>query len=304
MSQIIINAIIRAAELGLLAIGITMIFKILRFANFAHSEFAVLGAYLAYFFSVTVGLPLLWATVLAVPLTGLVAVLCDYALFARIRTSPGLVLLIAAMGLSLFLRNMVATLWGVDALSYKEAYAKSYMIFGGYITSTQIIIVIAASVAMILFHLLLTYTRFGKAMRAMSDNKELAKSRGIKVERVIKQVWFIVGCYAGLGGVLIALETLLAPEMGFNIMLPVFCAAILGGIGNIYGAMVGGLIIGLAENLLIAIDWSIPLTWIGLIDGAAFIYLSTGYKIAISFIILSVVLIFMPRGIMKGETGD
>ena len=116
-NQIILNSIIRGSQLGLLALGVTMIFAVLRFANFAHGEFAVVGAYLALLFSSTIGLPLLPAAIIAAGLTGLLAVCSDHLIFKKIRKAPGLVLLIAAMGLSITLRNIVSAIWGPDPLS-------------------------------------------------------------------------------------------------------------------------------------------------------------------------------------------
>jgi branched-subunit amino acid ABC-type transport system permease component len=303
-SQIILNSIIRGSQLGLLALGVTMIFAVLRFANFAHGEFAVVGAYLALLFSSTIGLPLLPAAIIAAGLTGLLAVCSDHLIFKKIRKAPGLVLLIAAMGLSMTLRNVVSGIWGPDPLSYEKALGKSFAIFGARITSTQIMILAVAVAAMVSFHILLHRTKLGKAMRALSDNTSLAQARGINVENIIRWVWFICGCYAGLGGILIALETLLWPELGFNILLAVFCAAILGGIGNVYGAVIGAMVLGFVENFGLFIDWSNLFSWFGLMEAGTFFQTPTGYKPAIAFITLVVVLIFRPTGILKGQKGD
>lgn len=303
-SQIIVNSIIRGSQLGLLALGVTMIFAVLRFANFAHGEFAVVGAYLALLFSSTLGLPLLPAAIIAAGLTGLLAVCSDHLIFKKIRKAPGLVLLIAAMGLSILLRNVVSGIWGPDPLSYEKALGKTFAIFGARITSTQIMILAVAVAAMVSFHILLHKTKLGKAMRALSDNTSLAQARGINVENIIRWVWFICGCYAGLGGILIALETLLWPELGFNILLAVFCAAILGGIGNVYGAVIGAMVLGFVENLGLFIDWSNLFSLFGLVEAGTFFQIPTGYKPAIAFITLVIVLIFRPTGILKGQKGD
>jgi branched-subunit amino acid ABC-type transport system permease component len=300
-SQIILNSIIRGSQLGLLAIGITMIFAILRFANFAHGEFAVVGAYLAFFFSVTLKLNFPISVVLAVGLTGLVGVLIDALIFRRLRETPGLILLIAAMGLSLTMRHIVSAVWGTDPLSYEGVLGRSYQILGARITSTQVFILAVVGLAVFGFHVLLHKTKLGKAMRALSDNSSLAQARGIDVEKIIKWVWFICASYAGLGGILIAWETLLWPELGFQILLPVFCAAILGGIGNVYGALIGAMAIGFAENLGLFLDWSKLVGFLGL---NRILQIPAGYKPAITFAILVIVLIFLPTGILKGQKGD
>ena len=207
--QIIVNTIILGSQLGLLALGLTMTFSILRFANFAHGELALAGAYLAYLFSVNLKVNILAASIIGVALTGLLAVLSDSLIFRKLRDAPVLALLIASLGLSLALRHIVSAIWGPDPLAYKQSLAKSYSIWGAYITSTQLIILFVAAAAMVSFHLLLHRTKLGKAMRALSDNRSLAQDRGIHVEGIITWVWFICGCYAGLGGILIALETAL-----------------------------------------------------------------------------------------------
>ncbi|MBW2122928.1 MAG: branched-chain amino acid ABC transporter permease, partial [Deltaproteobacteria bacterium] len=194
-TQIILNSIIRGSQLGLLAIGVTMIFAILRFANFAHGEFAVVGAYLAFLLSVTLGLNFFAAVVLAMGLTGAIGVLSDQLIFRRLREAGGLILLIASMGLSITLRHVVSAVWGTDPLSYRGALGKTYTFMGARITSTQLLILLVAGVAVFSFHLLLHKTRLGKAMRALSDNSSLAQARGIDVEKIIKWVWFICACY-------------------------------------------------------------------------------------------------------------
>ncbi len=303
IAQVIADTIVRAAELGLLALGVTMVFAVLRFANFAQGEFSIIGGYSALAL-VTAGLPLVPACLLAVCITGAVAVVCDRLLMRKIRKAPGLVLLIASIGLSIFLRHVVAAIWGVNALSFPAPQVSTHDIFGAFVTTLQMWIVVIAVAAMFVFHGFLFRTRFGKALRALSDNRELAEARGINVERMIPVLWFVVGAYAGLGGILIGLETILTPEMGYNTMLPVFCAAILGGIGSIYGAILGALIIAFAENALVTFDWSWPVSLFGLIPIDGPLYVPTGYKVAVSFVILVFALIFMPRGIMKGGTGD
>ena len=303
-TQIILNSIIRGSQLGLLAIGVTMIFGILRFANFAHGEFAVVGAYLAFFFSVTLKFNFFAAAVLAMGLTGLIGVLSDQLIFRRLRETGGLILLIASMGLSITLRHIVSAIWGTAPLSYEGVLGKIYTFLGARITSTQVLILLVAGVAVFSFHILLHKTRLGKAMRALSDNSSLAQARGIDVERIIKWVWFICACYAGLGGILIAWETLLWPELGFQILLSVFCAAILGGIGNVYGALVGAMLLGFAENVGLFFDWSKIIGFFGVFEIGRAIQIPTGYKYGITFAILVITLIFMPTGILEGQKGD
>jgi len=198
----------------------------------------------------------------------------------------------------------VSAIWGSDPLSYERVLGKTYNFLGARITSIQLLILVVAGAAVFFFYLLLHKTKLGKAMRALSDNSSLAQARGINVERIIIWVWFICACYAAIGGILIAWETLLWPELGFQMLLPVFCAAILGGIGNVYGALVGAMILGFAENVGLYVDWSKIIGLFGVFDISRPIQIPTGYKYAITFVILVIVLIFMPTGVLKGQKGD
>lgn len=301
LEQIILNTLIRGSEIASLAIGVTMLFSLLRFANFMHGELAALGAYFTYVFVAVFGLNIWVAVIFGAGLGGLVALGGDVAVFSRLRMSPGVVLLIASLGLSIFYRALISGVWGVEALTYSDELEKLYFVGDAVITHTQIIIVCVSFAAMAFFYLLLNHTQLGRAMRAMSDNMDLAKARGIAVERTIRWIWFIVGSYAALGGTLIAMDTQLTPEMGLHIILIVFAATILGGIGNVYGAVIGSFIIAFLENASLTIDWGFLLIPFG-IDGSLF--LPSGYKFAVSFVALIVILIIMPKGIMRGSEGD
>lgn len=304
VTQIVVNSVIRGSELALLAIGVTMIFNILKFANFAHGEFALLGAYFALFFSVTLGLNLYLAALISIVLTGLVGVYTNEFIFKRLRGMGGLTLMIAAMGLSIALRNGVRTVWGADPKRYQIGLGKCFSFWGGRVTSTQLLIMVISGLSMLAFHLLLHRTKFGKAMRATSDNIPLALASGINVEKVIVGVWFICTSLAAIGGILIGMDTLLWPEMGFGILLPVFCAAILGGIGNPYGAVLGAMVLGFVEHFGLFVNWTNVISLGGIFNIQREIYIPTGYKYAISFGVLIAVLIFRPSGILKGQKGD
>lgn len=301
LEQILINTLIRGSEIASLAIGVTMIFSLLRFANFMHGELAALGAYFTYIFVAAFGLNVWVAVFFGAGLGGLVALGGDIVVFRSIRKSPGVVLLIASLGLSILYRAFIAGVWGVEALVYTDKVEKLHFIGDAVITQTQIIIACVSFSAMSFFYLLLNHTQLGLAMRAMADNIDLAKARGINVERTIRWIWFIVGSYAALGGTLIAMDTQLTPDMGLHIILIVFAATILGGIGNVYGAVIGSFIIAFLENAILTIDWGFLFAPFGL-EGS--LYLPSGYKFAVSFIALIAILIILPKGIMKGSEGD
>jgi branched-subunit amino acid ABC-type transport system permease component len=300
IAQILINTMVRAAELGLLAIGLTMVFDILKFANFAHTDYAVLGALFAYVFNRILGLNLFLAIILAAFVTGWVGILIDQAIFKRLRKmgAKPVTLMIASMGTAIALRNLMRLIWSSHPKTYAIPLQKPLEILGARITRLQIGIIVVGLLSMIAFHLLLHRTTFGKALRAISDNTDLANACAIDSEKMIKQMWFLASAYGVIGGSMIAMEHLLYPRLGFDIIIPVFCATILGGIGNPYGAMLGALTLAFAENTVLALDLG-PLINLGGLFEVGSIQISTGYKPAISFMILIIVLLFKPTGILR-----
>lgn len=298
-SQILANGLVRGAELSLLAIGLTMVYDILGFANFAHTDFAVLGAFLAYSFNQVLGLNLLFSVTLAVPVVGLIGIGVDKAIFRPLRRKEAklVISMICSLGIAIALRNIVRLIWTSHTKRYAIPVLKPIEIFGARLTVIQIGIVLTGFLFMILFHLLLHRTKFGKVLRAISDNKVLASACAIDSEKMIQWMWFIACAYGVIGGAMIAMEHLLYPRLGFDIIIPVFCAAILGGIGNPYGAMLGALTLALAENIILCLDFSYLINLGGLFNVGP-IQISTGYKPAISFVILVVILLFKPTGIL------
>jgi branched-subunit amino acid ABC-type transport system permease component len=300
IAQILINTLVRAAELSLLAIGLTMVFDILKFANFAHTDYAVLGALIAYVFNRLLGLNLVLAIILAAFVTGGVGILIDQTIFKRLRKmgAQPVTLMITSMGAAIALRNLNRLIWSSHTKTYAIPLQRPLEILGARITPLQIGIILTGLVSMVIFHLLLHRTTFGKALRAISDNSDLANACAIDSEKMIKRMWFLASAYGVIGGSMIAMEHLLYPRLGFDIIIPVFCATILGGIGNPYGAMLGALTLAFAENLILALDLA-PLINLGGFFNVDSIQISTGYKPAISFMILIVVLLFKPTGILR-----
>jgi branched-subunit amino acid ABC-type transport system permease component len=299
--QILANSLIRAAELSLISLGLTMVYDILQFANFAHTEFAVVGVYLALFFNVTLGVDIVPAALLAVILTGLLGIGVDRAVFKRLRGSGRVTLMVTSLGVAIVLRNIIRAIWGPEPQNYTIGLQRPLTVAGVRITPVQISIITTAVVFMVAFHLLLHQTKLGKAMRAASDNAALAQASGIATERVIVWVWFIGTAFAAVGGILIGLETYVKPYMGFAIIIPVFCATILGGIGNPYGAMLGALVLGLAENVGLYVDFGRLLNLGGLLHFFGELRIPTGYKAAISFAMLIGILLIRPAGILGGS---
>lgn len=272
------------------AIGLTLTFGILRFANFAHGETMTLGAYFAWSLVQITG----WHPVAVLPvamvLTVLVALGIDRGFYKPFRSSPTIILVIASFGMMLMVRSVVQLIWGVQIKTIMPGIQMPVVLFDWLrISPKHVIIIAAATVLMFAVHYLLTYTKIGKAMRAMSDSPELARLTGINTEAVIRATWIIGAALAAAAGVLLALDTHVQTMMGFKLLLPVFAATILGGIGRPYGAVAGGLVIGMAEELS-----SYP--WIGTEP-----LLNPGYKAGVAFAIMVAMLIWRPSGLFRGK---
>lgn len=281
IAQLAVNGLVLGCIIALMAIGLTMTYKILNFANFAHGDLVALGAYLAFLFNVTVGANLILAILLSVIISACLGICLDKAIWKPLRDKRAgkITLIIASVGLAMFLRNLIVLIWGGGTRNYDQPVREGFEFLGAVITMNQIMVIVVAIVLMFLVYFILQRTKMGKAMRALSDNTDLARVSGINVDRVILWTWVIGMSLAAVGGVMYAMVTTIRPEMGWFLLLPMFAAVILGGIGNPYGAMLGGIIIGLAQELSTAV---IP----------------TEYKLLVSFVVLIVLLLIKPQGIL------
>lgn len=278
------------------AIGVTLTFGILRFANFAHGELMTLGAYLTLTIMWWIGSDSLaiWHPILILPaamlLMSVFTVGIDKYFFKPFRLSDPVILVIASFGLMLMIRSMTQFTWSAQLQAFIPGIQRPYVLLESLRISPKHIIIIFSAIALMgIVHWMLTYTKIGKAMRAMSDSAELAQLTGINTEMVIKATWVVGASTAAAAGVFLALDSHVDTMMGFQILLPTFAAAILGGIGRPYGAMAGGMVIGVVEELS-------TYAWIG--DTPL---LAPGYKAGVSFAIMVLILIFRPSGIFKGR---
>ena len=274
------------------AVGVSLLFGILRFAHFAHGDLITLGAYIAFFFTSTFGLTGLLSLPMAILFSVVICILIDRFFYKPLRFSPTVILLISSFGIALMLRATVQLIWGVEIESYNEGtFSVPLKIFDTLIIAEKhIYIVLFTFLIILIMHYFLAKTTMGKAMRAVSDNASLAQITGINTEKVIIWTWIIGGSLAASAGVFLGIDTQLQSNMGWDLLLPIFAAAILGGIGSPYGAIIGGLIIGMAEELS-------SYTWLG--DGTPL--LSPGYKTGVAFAIMVLLLIWRPSGILKGK---
>jgi branched-chain amino acid transport system permease protein len=292
IGQAVADGILTGAIVALGAIGITLSLQILRFANFGHGDVLTLGAYAALAFTAvaTAGAPtgplsfgwqLLAAVLVAALAAGIVAVAVDVLVYRRLRSrgAHNLTMIFASFGVALVLRNLLLLAWGPDVHYYTRTLQIGVEILPGVRVLPDQIFVLALAFALVsIFYAALRFTRTGMAMRAMAESPELAGVCGVETGKMIRFAWFVSGALAAVAGVFLGLTVQLRPEMGFNLLLAMLTAAILGGTGSLVGAAVGGLLVGLAENLSVLV---IP----------------SGYKTAMPFVILMLVLFFRPQGL-------
>ena len=286
----LVPGIVLGSIYALGAIGITLTFGILRFANFSHGEIMTLGVYMTWSMIQVTGLHPIVVMPIAMVLTVAVALLVDRLFYKPLRHAPVIMLVMASFGLMLMMRSVTQFFWGVQLKSVNPGIAKPWIIGDMLrIAPKHVLIIGCAILLMFAVHYVLTYTKIGKAMRAMSDSPELARLTGIDTEKVVMATWVLGAGLACAAGVFLAVDTQVETQMGARLLLPMFAAAILGGVGKPYGAMAGGLVIGLAEEIS-------TYHWIG--DNAL---IDPGYKAGVAFAIMVGMLLWRPTGLFKGK---
>ena len=285
MIQVLANSIIYASMIAIIAVGISLSYSILRFANFAHIQYAVVGGYVTYL-GTTLGLPIVVAVAASALVVGLLAIVVDALVFSRLRAIAPEGKMIVSWGVALFIRAIVASVFGGAAIVI-ETSSTPIRIGGAVFTSLDAIVVGATIVFMVLLQVFLYRTRSGSALRALASNYDLAVTRGIPGERMIRLMWFISGAYAAIGGSLFALETRLQPNMDLIILLPVFAAVTIGGLSNVFGAVIGAFVLSLAQNVLIVVDF-------GSLVGSDPWYIPSQFRDFVAVLAMVVVLLLRP----------
>lgn len=280
--QLIVNGVALGSIIALSAVGLTLTYGILRLANFAHGDLMTLGAYMTLMLNL-VGVNIWVSVVMGAGLTIGVALLTEKLLWQRMRDrrATSTTLIIMSLGLALFLRNAIILIWGAANQSYDLPGVTALDIGGIRIAYYRVIVMMLAVVAIAILHLLLQYTKIGKAMRAVADNIDLARVSGINVERVVIWTWVLAAGLTALGGSMYGLITAVRPNMGWFLILPMFASVILGGIGNVYGAIAGAFVIGITQE--VSTYW-----------------LPSEYKIAVSLLLMMIVLLLRPQGLFRG----
>ncbi|WP_226688440.1 branched-chain amino acid ABC transporter permease [Ruegeria arenilitoris] len=321
---VLVPAIAYGSQLALGALGVTLIYGILRFSNFAHGDTMAFGAMIAVLVTwglqaVGVSFGPLPTALLALPfaiLGCIVLVLITDRMvyrFYREQKAKPVILVIVSMGVMFIMNGLVRFIIGPDdqrfsdgqrfVISAREFKAMTGLNEGLAIKTSQGITVIVAVVAVVLLFWFLNKTRTGKSMRAYSDNEDLALLSGINPERVVMITWIIVAALATTAGVLYGLDKSFKPFVYFQLLLPIFASAIVGGLGSPVGAIAGGFIIAFSE-VTITYAWKKVVTYLApenLEPSGLVQFLSTDYKFAVSFVILLIVLLFKPTGLFKGK---
>ena len=280
VAQTGINGLSLGAIYALGAVGLTLVYAILKLVNFAHGDFLTFGAYMAYLVNVTWGMPLVVAVFWAMLMTAVLGLLFERLLWGPMRAKHAgfLQLILMSIGLAFLLRAIIQWFWSTEIRVLDVNTTDTVDFLGLRIGQTQLVVVIVGVAVLVAVGLMLRMTLLGKRMRALSDDLDLAETAGIDTRRVINYTWIFAGALAGLAGVLAAAITNLRPELGFELLLPIFAAVILGGIGDAFGALAAGLVIGVMT------EWST-------------LVIDARWKTAVGFLVLVIVLIIRPQGI-------
>lgn len=322
---VFVPAVAYGAQLALGALGVTLIYGILRFSNFAHGDTMAFGTMVTILFtwwfqSLGINFGVLPTALLALPLG--IAVTAAFALgtdrviyrFYRKQKAAPVILVMVSLGVMFVMNGIVRLIIGVEDQNFADG--GRFLISAGdfkemtglaeglAIKGSQAVTVVTAFVVMGLLFWFLQKTRTGKSMRAFSDNEDLALLSGINPDRVVQVTWIIAAALATIAGVLYGLDKSFKPFVYFQLLLPIFAAAIVGGLGSPIGAIAGGFVIAFSE-VMVTYAWKKVVTYLvpesmapdGLVQ-----LLTTDYKFAVSFAILIIVLIFMPTGLFKGKS--
>lgn len=279
IGQVILNGLVTGLILALPAIALTLTYSILKFANFAVGAMLTAGAYFAFACNTLLHVPLWGAAIAAALLLSVTVVAVDKLVFSPLRDRTSITLLVASIGVSFVLENIARFVFGNSARSFDVEMAGPFEIYDLRVNAEQAYTAATALAAMAAVYFLLSHTSLGRAMRAVADNPALAAARGIDRERVIRKTWIAVGLLIGGASVLAGLDRAIDPELGYNYLVSVFAAAILGGLGSPIGAVLGALSIGIVEEL-------------------STLVISPNYREATAFFAIAFILLLRPQGLL------
>lgn len=282
-AQLVINSIIAGSIYALITLGFNLIFGVSKFFDLGYGTMGVVGGYAVLYFGKMLGWNIFLSIFIGVLFAGLVGFLINKFVYQtlRQRKASNLVLIIASLGVFTVIQAFTAMLFSSQFQTLSQNVAQNtYNIFGGIITEIQLIILLSATVIMFFLVWMMKKTMFGKAVKAIGDDEEVSKIVGIDTNKIIGYVFFIGSAIAGLAGILIGFDTGLEPVMGLKLILKGVVASIIGGVGNVYGGVLGAFFLGFVENFGI---WKLSGEW----------------REAIAFIVLILFLLFRPKGIFK-----
>ena len=280
VAQTSLNGLSLGSIYALGAVGLTLVYGILKLVNFAHGDFLTFGVYMAFIVNVTWGGPLVLGILLAIVATALLGVAFEKIMWGpmRARKAGLLQLLLMSIGLAFLLQYTIQFIWGSEIRSLDVNNTDVVEFLGLRIGRTELIVIVIGFVTLLSIGLMLKYTLLGKRMRALSDNFDLAETAGIDTSRIVLYTWIFAGGLAGLAGVMAGAITDVKPQLGFELLLPIFAAVILGGIGDAFGALAGGIVLGLVIEL-------------------STLELEPRWKMTVGFGVLILVLFVRPQGI-------
>lgn len=263
VAQTTLNGLSFGAVIAIGAVGLTLVYSILKLVNFAHGDFLTLGAYMAMLAGTAWGLPLPLGALFAMAVTAAVAMSLEVTIWRpmRRRRSGLLQLLLISLGIALIIRAAIQFAFGSQLHTLDVNVTDAYSFLGLTLGHTEAVVMTVGVVTLVALALGLRYSLLGRRMRALADNLELAETTGINTPRVILWTWVIGGGLAGLAGILAGARSSISPEFGFQLLLPMFAAVVMGGIGNVFGALVAGLVLAVGiewSTLAIGPQWKIP----------------------------------------------
>lgn len=282
VAQIIFNGLVTGLLIALPALALTLIFGVLKFANFAVGAMLTLGAYAAWVANARFGLPLAASAAIAAAAVAVVCLIADQLAFERLRERGSITLLVASLGVSLVIENVCRFAFGNASRGFEVPLSRPMRWQGVRVNQEQITTAVTVLVCLVLVDALLRFTPLGRAMRAVADNASLAAVRGVERRTIARLTWVLVGALLGVAGVLAGLDRSIDPLIGWNYQIPIFAAAILGGLGSPLGAVVGALAIGVSEEL-------------------STLVIPTSYRQAVSFLVILALLLFRANGLFGAK---
>ena len=280
VAQTGINGLSLGSIYALGAVGLTLVYGILKLVNFAHGDFLTFGAYIAFLFNVTFSVPLPLALLVAIAATAMLAVAIEVVMWRPMRgKGAGLFqLMLMSIGLAFLIRSMIQFIWGGQVKELDVDSTSTVSFLDLRVGETELIVIIVGFLVLAAVGLMLRLSSLGKQMRAVSDDLDLAETAGIDTRRVILLTWVFAGALAGLAGVLAGATQTVEPNLGFELLLAIFAAVILGGIGDAFGALAAGIVLGLVIEL-------------------STLVFDPQWKLVVGFVVLILALVIRPQGI-------